>query len=304
MRTPLGKTAVAGLIGSVLLVMVIGSVVRSGLPRAAEGTSCNGHAELCPRRLDEVVFAATHNSMSSSADNFASPNQAMDMADQLDAGYRGLLVDTYYHRRNGELDLPLREPGVFLCHMSCDSGALPAVAALREVRRWLEDNPRDVIVIFVEDATSATDTAAAFGRSGLSGHAYAHEWGTPLPTLDEMIAANKRLFVMAEHDSGGVDWYHDGFKYTQETPFRFETAADFSCQPNRGTEASPLFQVNHFITPARSANASINDLDVLLPRLEQCQAERGRLPNLVVVDYGEAGNVLVAVDALNGFPAI
>ena len=52
-------------------------------------------------------------------------------------------------------------------------------------------------------------------------------------------------------------------------------------------------------SPIRSSNASINDLDVLLPRLEQCQAERGRLPNLVVVDFGDEGDALDAVDQLN-----
>ena len=33
-------------------------------------TGCNGHPELCDRRIDEVVFAGTHNSMSASNEDF------------------------------------------------------------------------------------------------------------------------------------------------------------------------------------------------------------------------------------------
>ena len=42
------------------------------------------------------------------------------------------------------------------------------------------------------------------------------------------------------------------------------------------------------------------NLDVLLPRLQQCQAERGLLPNLVSIDFWEQGDALQAVDILNG----
>lgn len=100
---------------------------------------------------------------------------------------------------------------------------------------------------------------------------------------------------------GEFAWYHEGFLYTQETPFSFASAADFSCGPNRGRSDSPLFQVNHFITPALGGNGAINNLDVLLPRLEQCQMERSHLPNLVAVDFYEAGDVMAAIDAINGF---
>ncbi len=58
---------------------------------------CNGHAELCDRRLDEVAFVATHNSMSAAEEPgwyFASHTRGI--GDQLDDGVRGLLIDVYY----------------------------------------------------------------------------------------------------------------------------------------------------------------------------------------------------------------
>jgi hypothetical protein len=44
----------------------------------------------------------------------------------------------------------------------------------------------------------------------------------------------------------------------------------------------------------------VNARDVLLPRLEECQEERGQLPNFVAVDYYSRGDLLPVVDELNG----
>ena len=300
---------------------------------ASEG--CNGHVALCSKRLDQVAIAATHNSMSAAADNFYLANHTKGIVSQLDAGYRGLLIDTVYGQR-GEGGGPVLTAGdigdpaglddaddeaaaaaqrirerfvgdtarteVFLCHRFCEIGWLHAAEALGEVRAWLDAHLREVLVIFIQDATSPEDTVQMLIETGLAELAYAHAWGDPLPTLGEMIDSGKRVFVMAEEDAGSGEftWYHDGFAYTQETPFSFSSVEDFSCEPNRGRADSPLFQVNHFLTPALGRNGSINDLDVLLPRLRQCQAERGLVPNLVPVDFFEAGDAIGAVDAING----
>ena len=40
---------------------------------ASFALACNGAALLCDRRVDEVTFAATHNSMSSEADGWLMP---------------------------------------------------------------------------------------------------------------------------------------------------------------------------------------------------------------------------------------
>ena len=58
--------------------------------------------------------------------------------------------------------------------------------------------------------------------------------------------------------------------------------------------------MNHFITPALGRNGSINDLDILLPRLLECQDERGLLPNLISIDFWEQGDTLEVIDILNG----
>ena len=41
--------------------------------------ACNGHVDLCERRLDEVTLATSHNAMSSTASGFLLPNHLTTM---------------------------------------------------------------------------------------------------------------------------------------------------------------------------------------------------------------------------------
>ena len=59
-------------------------------------TGCNGFASLCDRRLDQVTFAGTHNSMSASADDFFFARQTGGIGAQLGRGVRAFLLDLHY----------------------------------------------------------------------------------------------------------------------------------------------------------------------------------------------------------------
>ena len=63
---------------------------------------CNGSAELCSKRLDQVAFPATHNSMSAASEpGWFLPNQRYGIGRQLDDGIRALLIDTHYGIERG-----------------------------------------------------------------------------------------------------------------------------------------------------------------------------------------------------------
>ncbi|MEO7197250.1 MAG: hypothetical protein ABIZ50_02130 [Solirubrobacterales bacterium] len=96
--------ALAGLAAAVLFVVLVlpgGESVKqrpSGPPQA-----CNGFAELCGKRLDEVTLAATHNSMSAAEEpGWFLPNQRYGITRQLDDGIRALLIDTHYGIPRGD----------------------------------------------------------------------------------------------------------------------------------------------------------------------------------------------------------
>lgn len=253
--------------------------------------ACNGSPLLCDRPFDEVALPSTHNSMSNAEDGWIAPNQQFSIERQLDDGIRGMMFDTYYD--GGE---------IVLCHTYCQLGSRPLVDALEGVAGFLEAHPDEVVAIIFQDAVSAEDTAAAFEAAGLPEAMYAWDGG-PWPTLAEMLDAGQRLVVGAESRGPPPAWYHQAWDVWQDTPYSFNSVDAFSCAPNRGTEESPLFLVNHWVSDPLSteANAFIaNAEEVLGPRVEECMAERGRLPNMVAVDHYAVGDLFSVVDRLNG----
>lgn len=308
--------------------------------------ACNGFEELCERTVDQVSFAATHNSMSAAREeDWYLPNNRHGIGRQLEDGIRALLIDTHYgietsggnvvtdleretptraeieekigadgiervdaiRDRLGEGDPADAEP--YLCHVFCELGATELTEALTEIREFLDTHPDEFVILFVEDVVVPEDAADAFEASGILRYAYEHQRGEPFPTLRELIEADERVMVLGEMHSGGSEfpWYEDGFTLVQETPFTFhspeEIASPAGCRPNRGTEHSPMFQINNWVEQIpRSPDLAgeVNDFDALLGRARMCERRRGLLPNLIAVDHYDRGEVLEVVNVLNG----
>jgi hypothetical protein len=215
-------------------------------------------------------------------------------------------ISAQYATRGGE-----GKPGPYLCHVVCELGSIELVRSLEWVRDFLDTHPDEVVMLFIEDKVSPEDTAPAFKASGLLRYAYEYPTGEEYPTLREMIEANKRLFVMAEEDNGGGEypWYHAGFELAQETPYTFDSPdaleVKASCDPNRGEPQNLLFQLNHWVEKVpRSPDtaAVVNDPEFLISRARRCEKIRGRIPNIVAVDYYDQGDVVEAAQVLNGIP--
>ena len=229
------RFGVAGLVVGAAVGLAVGFALvtnRSEKP-VFELHACNGSAELCDRTLAQVAFPATHNSMSA-ADNrgwlFAQHERGI--AAQLEAGIRGLLVDTHYGVETDEGVYTVLQPGstsrlkldgplgdrfvqtaerlrtrigyrgggrqdVYLCHGFCELGAVRATTALSKIRDYLVKHPSEVVLLSVENDIDLEGTTRAFEESGLSDLA----WDRPvrpdsLPTLREMIEADRRVLVL------------------------------------------------------------------------------------------------------------
>ncbi len=310
---------------ALLLIMMVPLIYRALFREQREAArACNGHVELCDRRLNEVALASTHNSMSISQYGWIWPSHDGTLTNQLDAGVRGLLIDTHYwddesfiesyldalpdHVRPAAekalvlLDLPAQE-GQFLCHNLCGFGVTKLAEGLAEIRVFLEENPREVVVIVIQDAITPEDTATAFEDSGLISMVYTHEPGQPWPTLGEMIDKNQRVVVMAEEGGPPPPWYHHVWDYTKETPYSFHDPEEMSCEPNRGTEEGEFFLLNHWIeraSPSRVDSALLNEYQFLLDRAQECAEVRGQIPNFVAVNFYLNGDLFDVVDELNG----
>lgn len=317
-------------IGAGATVVAVGVLVALGSPSSADPPQrCNGHAELCARPYDEVVQAATHNSMSSPEVVRVWPEHDGDLRDQLDAGIRALLIDTHYWEamvspqqlQEADPDLPdglagvlfrAAEPfaeergGTWMCHNHCAFGGMPFLDGLVQVREFLEDNPDEVVTLVIQDAITVDDTVAAVADAGLEPYLHVHDPDGAWATLGEMIEGDERLVVFAEQAGPPPAWYLNAFEAMQETPFTVLAPDRFTCEPNRGPDDATLFLLNHWvqrIAPERSDAVVVNDHDVLVERARQCAEERGQLPDMIAVNFYNIGDVVAAVDTLNGVGA-
>jgi hypothetical protein len=169
----------------------------------------------------------------------------------------------------------------------------------------MDAHPREVVVLFIQDTVTPADTAAVLEEAGLADKAYVHPDGAQWPTLREMIDSNKRLVVLMENQGGGdqYPYLHQGFDLVQDTEYTFDSAEDFDCSLKRGQPDSPLFSVNHWLASFSkliSSAEEVNVYDVLKPRIDECEIERGRTPSMIAVNWYDRGDLFRVVNELNG----
>jgi hypothetical protein len=177
-------------------------------------------------------------------------------------------------------------------------------AALGDIRRFLDRNPGEVVILFIGDYVSPDDTATAFEQAGLLDRLWTYDRSAPPPTLRQMIEAKRNLLVLSEHAGGTPAWYTPGYGIFQDTPYTFASPSDFSCAPNRGPADAPLFQINHWITNKQPPNEkqalAVNAAGPLLSWVRQCQRERQRFPTIIGVNFFSQGDLIRVVNTVNG----
>jgi len=149
--------------------------------------------------------------------------------------------------------------------------------------------------------------------AGLADLAFTPPATSRWPTLREMIAADRRLVLLAENHAGAAPWYQLAYaRLVEETPYTFSKAAELldradlaaSCRPNRGPARAPLFLLNHWVStdpvPLAKDAARVNAYAPLLARARACRRARGHVPNLVAVNFYREGALRRVVDTLNG----
>jgi hypothetical protein len=329
------RSAIRALLAALLLTTGTALVAPGASGATGATRACNGAARLCARSLGDVAFATTHNSMASSADGFLPPNQRRSMRKQLAHGIRGLQIDAYlatarasgvWTDRSGALgdtsELPpalvrvaqrlhhrLGAPpagtpdDVYLCHVFCELGAVRMVDELRVVREFLDHHPDDVLVMVVEDHAPVDRIEAAFRDAGLGRELLPVDPAQPLPTLGAMVDAGTRLQVSLENGDDPPTLPNAFVGLVEETPFTFRRPRALtrvaSCAVHRGGADAPVFQLNHWVTPAEPVTAHRVNSRILRERVADCVPVRGRGPTLLAVDFAERGDLLAVVDQLN-----
>ena len=340
MAGAVGVAAVAALL--VVVVVITGAERGQPASAAVPAEGCNGSKALCDRQLNEVAFAGTHNSFSAAdSPGWYIANQRHTIPRQLDDGIRLFLIDAHWgvqldngkvltdfdteqrdrnkvakalppavlkaaerlvgHRLGGTTDEG--EPDVWLCHTVCELGATRMSDTLEQMREFLEANPGEVVILFVEPYVKPADLARLFKGAGLDGYLAELSRDEPLPTLGELVDSGKRMIVFTEKDADGTyPWYLDGFSFVQDTPLGATTIKELSCKRERGDADSPLLMLNNWadvFPPQLRANRPFQTKKFLLQRAHECERKRGMPVNMIAVDFYDQGAVVEAVKQLN-----
>ena len=267
---------------------------------------CNGSPALCDLPVSSVVFPGVHNAMSSQADGFQAPNNLLGMEDALDAGIRALHLDS----------CDCGSTGLQMCHGECyyfgfiKLGHRDPLALFSNIKAFLDDNPREVIVIDLQvnhgtlDALyyNILDTIPGFTEM-LYFHPRPQD---PWPTLGTLIGANQRILFF-QHNGNNCDiegacppGIMGTFQHMFDTPWDLDEDGlldfDRSCTTNRGMADAQLMLSNHFadegLFPSPEISRNVNQLAVLRNRHEFCREKLEKEANVILVDFWSLGGVI------------
>ncbi len=263
-------------------------------------TVCNGHVELCERSYTAVAFPGTHDAYATTIDQFTAADQDRTVAQQLQDGIRVLHFEMLDYL--GQVNV---------CHALCAIGHVLLADELTVVKTFADAHPNEVITLLTESNGVATDEiAAAFDQAGLTPLVHTQAAGTPWPTLGALIQGGDRVVVLHADmtKTGGTSypWLHDRFARTWETPWNNKTPQDFArCDADRGTKGNDLYVVDTYRedTPIATIDQArtVNPNPFFIDRLLTCKKSEGTLPNFVMVNFYEVGDLFANVDVLNGF---
>ncbi len=297
---------------------------------------CNGKG-LCNKPYNEVSQLVTHNATSSTKDRLFQvvpnpvANQHNRVAGQLNDGIRAFKIPL--HLKGDEPwiahTLPLNEftdlidknvkvkvlrnqlkskVGKNLWLMDASNQSLQKF--LTQIKKFLEDNPREIITLFLNifiTEKQLEKILISFEKSGLSEYVYNLSADKNIwPTLEAMIKRNKRLVVFSDNDelSGLVanrPWVagilssnrltrnHYDFKSIAALKMDLETDNRSKDLLERSSRSLyKLGQLNHFVTPlVGSADLAkqANQYDIVKAHVERFKEITKRYPNYIFVDF-------------------
>ena len=212
----------------------------------------------------------------------------------------------------GVADTSGQKQDVYFCHDFCELGAVSAKEVLGEIRDFLDRNLTDVVIIDLEDYVKPKDIKQALVDADLFDRAWIPEDGTTdLPSLYDMVVPKKkraterkqRLIVMSERHPDATPWMHGTYTLSEETPYTFANVGEFNCKPNRGGTGRAFFIMNHWLRadgpPDPSGASVVNSKKTISSRIEQCITQRGRVPDVVAVDFTSIGDMYSTVNEFN-----
>ena len=249
---------------------------------------CNGSNDLCNKRYNEVAYLTTHNAFNSKQDRYLFPNQKSNIAEQLNNGVRGLMIDVYDD--NGS---------TVVYHAYKFLGSQLLSVYLNDIKYFLDNNPNEILTIILETYTSSNAIENEINKAGLLKYLHTQDVNSLWPKLQTMIDSNKRLVILSDKNDANEkqNWYHYMWNFAVENKY-----GEINYEFNRGNPENNLFIFNHFITSltGNKENANkVNSFKYLMNHITNCKDLKNKFPNFITVDFYEIGESIDVVSKLN-----
>lgn len=199
----------------------------------------------------------------------------------------------------------------------------PLLLWLRDINNWMNAHPNEVVTVLLTnpERTSPDLLRKAFEKAGLGDKVFTpprrdlalDDW----PTLQELIDSRHRLIVLLDYnaDQTLIPWLLDEFVYFWESPFSQTDRSFNQCsvdRPHPNTETGRRMSlINHtlnldimpgddeVLVPHSVVAEQTNSRKSILGQVGLCQGRHGRMPNVVLVDYVDKGDVVATQNILN-----
>ena len=212
----------------------------------------------------------------------------------------------------GAADTSGHKQDVYFCHDFCELGAVSADQIFGNIRDFLDRNLTDVVILDLEDYVKPKDIKQALVDADLFDRVWIQKKGAKvLPTMYDMVVPKnkksednpRRLIIMSERHPDATPWMHGTYTLSEETPYTFSSIKDFSCAPFRGGTGKDFFIMNHWLRPDGPPDpaeaAEVNSKQTITDRMQKCITERGRVPDVVAVDFTAIGDMYSTVNEYN-----
>lgn len=271
---------------------------------------CNGLSSNCIKRVNEIMFATSHNAMSTRQDSFFAPNHNLNLETSLQAGFRAFM-----------LDLCDCSNGVAFCHSDCILGTRDPSVVFAAIVSFLQDNLSEVILLEfqVEPGSDMFDLFDIMREvDGFVDMMYEHpDTSSNWPLMSQLVDDNKRILVFQHRGPNCQlagqcpEGFHSTYDYMFETLFSLDSAEELlaypnSCQVQTGQSDADFFILNHFagsstsFFPEESTALEVNQINALTSRVEACsELYSGRIVNFIAVDFWSLGDTVEFVQEYN-----
>lgn len=263
-------------------------------------------------RYDEVCHLTSHNSYAATEYGYLYAQQNLSLEKQLAFGVRGLMLDIGEYNN----EILLVHKNLFLTRLICrGKEPMPFLRSLETIRQFLENNPLEVVTIFLENYVKDPFLLdEAICQAGLDTYTLTtRDWNPSTkgwPTFHWMRTQNKRLVIfnaLCETTFCFNEWKHVvENQWGTLNPVRACRERPESKAWRR--ERRTLYLLNYFPFFDLNVNSSYerinseglsNFLQRALSRGLDTGSQPSLLPTFLCIDYVERGDGLNQVHAIN-----